>query len=267
LLVTPLLLQSIGGYLWLAVHVHARGGRVITEPLSGPDVMTCGALGFALVQLAVFSIYLSTKAPAGTVRVLKPAEVLQFPILLILVCACIAGLLMFRRVSLVEFFGLRRLPLWKVALWGIALLVLAWPGVIAIAEVVSQFLPKAVSDEQQVVGLFRSDVKQGHYTGIASIVGAAVVLAPLGEEFLFRGYFYAVGKRYFGATASAFATAALFAFVHVNAASFAGLFALALCLTVAYEYTGSLLVPMSMHALFNAANLLVIVDQALNQPS
>jgi len=37
---------------------------------------------------------------------------------------------------------------------------------------------------------------------------------------------------------------------------------LALCFTLAYEASGSLVVPMSMHALFNSAQLLFLYWQA-----
>jgi membrane protease YdiL (CAAX protease family) len=46
---------------------------------------------------------------------------------------------------------------------------------------------------------------------ILTIFVAAVVVAPLVEEFLFRGYFYGVLKRYVGGLPSGLFTAALFA--------------------------------------------------------
>ena len=72
---------------------------------------------------------------------------------------------------------------------------------------------------------------------------------------MFRGFFYVVFKRYVGAPVSALFTAALFAAFHVNLTAFPGLFVLALCFTIAFEATGSLVVPMTMHALFNGAQL------------
>ena len=58
-----------------------------------------------------------------------------------------------------------------------------------------------------------------------------------------------------GVPAGILINAALFAGIHLNAPSFAGLFVLAVCLTLAYEWTGSLLVPMAMHALFNSISI------------
>ena len=52
-----------------------------------------------------------------------------------------------------------------------------------------------------------------------------------------------------------FFNAALFAAIHVNLPAFAPLFVLAVCLTLAYEWTGSIWVSMCMHSLFNLATV------------
>ena len=50
----------------------------------------------------------------------------------------------------------------------------------------------------------------------------------------------------------------LFAAVHAHLPSFAPLFVLGSCFTIAYEWSGTILVSMTMHALFNAASLTVL---------
>ena len=77
------------------------------------------------------------------------------------------------------------------------------------------------------------------------------VLQPIAEEILFRGYFYAVFKGWAGALASAIFTSILFATVHTNVAALPALLVLALALTLAYEWSGSLKLPIAMHMLFN----------------
>ena len=47
----------------------------------------------------------------------------------------------------------------------------------------------------------------------------------------------------------------LFAAVHAHLPSFAPLFVLGTCFAIAYEWSGSILVPMTMHALFNGITL------------
>src|SRR5438874_13298805 len=90
-------------------------------------------------------------------------------------------------------------------------------------------------------------------------LGLGVVLAPAAEELMFRGYLYGVLKRYCGVFAATILSAAMFAAMHLNLASLPSLFVLALCFTVAYEVTGSLLVTISMHALFNLTMFLMML--------
>ena len=51
----------------------------------------------------------------------------------------------------------------------------------------------------------------------------------------------------------------MFALIHGDVAIFVPLFVLALALTWLYEQTGSLLAPIAVHGLFNAANLVLLV--------
>jgi membrane protease YdiL (CAAX protease family) len=83
----------------------------------------------------------------------------------------------------------------------------------------------------------------------------AIVIAPLAEEFFFRGFLYGVLKRYAGGLPALVFTAVAFALIHLHVPSLLPLFLLACVLTLAYELSGSLLVPMAMHSLFNAITL------------
>lgn len=92
-----------------------------------------------------------------------------------------------------------------------------------------------------------------------AVIVMAVAIAPVAEELIFRGYLYPVAKRYVGPFASIMVTSLLFAVLHGHAASVPALFALAVCLSLAYEKTGTLLVPMVMHAVFNAVSIVGIM--------
>ena len=56
--------------------------------------------------------------------------------------------------------------------------------------------------------------------------------------------------------------ASLFAAIHLSESSLVALFVLAVCFTVAYEFTGSLLVNMCMHGVFNLTNLILLLYAA-----
>ena len=85
----------------------------------------------------------------------------------------------------------------------------------------------------------------------------AVLVAPLVEETIFRGYLYGVTKRFTDRWFASIFISFVFACVHQHLGSTAPLFVLAMGFSVAYELTGSLLVPMIMHAMFNGTNLIL----------
>ena len=104
---------------------------------------------------------------------------------------------------------------------------------------------------QRLVELMRqaADHRPMHFAGLAF---GAIIMAPLAEETLFRGYIHRFLRAKTGLPAAALANSLLFAAIHVNIASFVPLFILSLLLTYVYEKTGSLLAPIIFHALFNA---------------
>ena len=93
----------------------------------------------------------------------------------------------------------------------------------------------------------------------AFIMVAAIIIAPVTEETLFRGILFPALLK-----SRAFASAALvsglyFALVHFHAPSLLPLLALSLAFSGAYAATGSLLTPIVMHALFNTVSLLLFL--------
>jgi membrane protease YdiL (CAAX protease family) len=86
-----------------------------------------------------------------------------------------------------------------------------------------------------------------------------VVIAPVAEEFIFRGMLYPFIKQLGRPRLAWLGVSFLFALIHWDAAAFVPLFLLALVLTWLYEKTDNLLVPIGAHAFFNAVNLLLLV--------
>lgn len=89
----------------------------------------------------------------------------------------------------------------------------------------------------------------------------AVVLAPLAEEFVFRGLLYSGAKKIGWPKCGAVLAGLLFALVHGSAPVFLPLFVFALALTWLYEKTEGLLAPVVAHSLFNTANLALLCLQ------
>jgi len=90
---------------------------------------------------------------------------------------------------------------------------------------------------------------------VVVIVAFAITIAPVFEEFLFRGFAYPALKQRWGTWRALTLVSAAFAAIHLHVPSLGPLFALAIGLGLSYEFTGSLLAPITMHALFNATNV------------
>ncbi|HTV39973.1 MAG TPA: CPBP family intramembrane glutamic endopeptidase [Candidatus Sulfotelmatobacter sp.] len=86
----------------------------------------------------------------------------------------------------------------------------------------------------------------------------AVVLAPVAEEFIFRGVLFTTLKQHGFPKLAWIGVNLLFALIHADLQIFVPLFFLSLVLTWLYEITDSLLASFFTHALFNAANLVVL---------
>jgi len=94
---------------------------------------------------------------------------------------------------------------------------------------------------------------------VVLIAAFAIAVAPVFEEFFFRGFAYPVLKQRWGTLRALLVVSAVFAAIHFHLPSLGPLFALAVGLGLAYELSGSLLAPITMHVLFNAANVVMIL--------
>jgi membrane protease YdiL (CAAX protease family) len=131
-----------------------------------------------------------------------------------------------------------------------------------LGDLITQRLLRSPPEKQPIVEMFSesSTIEQR-----IIVIVLAVSLAPMAEEFIFRFFLYGVAKRYVGRVIGVVGSALLFAAVHGHLPSFAPLFVLGTCFAIAYEWSGSILVPMTMHALFNAVTLTALAFPELIQ--
>ena len=89
----------------------------------------------------------------------------------------------------------------------------------------------------------------------------AIIVAPVGEELLFRGVLYGFIKQRGHPRLALWISAVLFAVVHGNAVGFLFFIFLSMILVALYEQTKNIFAPILLHALFNAVNFALIVTQ------
>lgn len=102
--------------------------------------------------------------------------------------------------------------------------------------------------------------------GVPLVLAAAiaVIVAPVTEEVIFRGVLFRALAGRLGIGIGLVVSAALFAVIHFEILfsqpiALSGLFVVGLALALAYHLTGSLVVPVVGHAVFNAVSLTLAV--------
>jgi membrane protease YdiL (CAAX protease family) len=189
----------------------------------------------------------------------------EFPVLEMIVAVLsfqgLALLWIFRflrehRVSWAEAFGLGRKKI-RALLLGVIVAMAVFTIIrlmqFGIQEVFDHFRMK--SQEQLAVQVLRD--AQGWRSWLVLGI-ATMVIAPIGEELLFRGILYPAIKREGFPRLALWVSSLLFAAIHMNLVAFLPLTFLALVLAWLYEQTGNLLAPIAVHSLFNAFNFALV---------
>jgi membrane protease YdiL (CAAX protease family) len=240
-------------------------------------------VSFMVGSFIYVAIYVAKRARA---RQLFPAEAAPLPIVMQpavsgwLFALCVLGLIYLRSIlyPLVIFvgligiviqnqrtldaqFGFDRLRVHRaltVALLACGAVVLVETPLSDLSTQLLDFF-RVPHPDQESVQVFRQ------INNVSSIVGflfLAVVVNPLIEEFFFRGFLLTFLKNYTSTTMAIILSGGVFAFAHLNLGAALPLWFLGIVLAIAYEHTGSLLVPIAAHAFFNlTSGLSMLLDR------
>ncbi|MBX7207020.1 MAG: CPBP family intramembrane metalloprotease [Verrucomicrobiaceae bacterium] len=229
------------------------GGAVLARPYSLADIYVG-----ALLASYLLSGLAAAPAPGSTgtgveMQATFHTLLLNIVFMLALCVLLLLYLVVLRGLNPADLFGLHRLSVPRAALRALGYIIPVYAVITLIAVVVTQAAKDVWPDSgpQDVVKAFRT-ARDLPLRVIMLLT--AVIVAPLVEETVFRGFIYGVLKRYTDGWFAALCSAALFALVHMHVGSFVPLFVLALGFCAAYERTGCLLVPMFMHAFFNGTS-------------
>ncbi len=230
------------------------------------DVISSARFGWPETILAVTLVsFLLLNVIAAIVRSrpaqLNTRDLVANLIFFVAVVLFIASFLRLRRFDLESIGGFSRISFVRAVSTGVILLFFTYP-LLAFSGWIVQVLFGIGAGRQEIVDLFTSSQTLGQRI---LIVILAVIVAPIAEEFIFRLFLYGVLKRFLGFAAAVLVNALLFAAVHTHLPSLAPLFVLGACFTLAYEWSGSILVSMTMHALFNGVQLILLAFPQLIQ--
>ncbi len=152
--------------------------------------------------------------------------------------------------------------------WGFVNLIAIWP-LVFIAIIGTLFFGKllfGVEFELPQHGELELMRTYGRLPVLIAIGFIAIVIAPIMEEFLFRGLVQSLIRSITGRVwVSIFFTSGLFAVMHADAGHWPALFVLATCLGYSYEKSGSILRPIFIHAIFNSLSVVTVAVETLGK--
>jgi membrane protease YdiL (CAAX protease family) len=251
--VTNALFVIVAGYIYLSL-ARQVAARVDVEHEAARRFGTPEAvLGLLLATLFVMNAAAGS-AQQATQMVLSTRDLAANAMISLGLLLFVFAFLSVRRIDVNALAGFKRIGFARILATGVILLFAAYP-LIFVADLLSQRVLGAPSTRQGIIELFNGSQTLEQRV---IIIVLAVAIAPLVEEFIFRFFLYNIVKRYCGRVVGLLANALLFAAVHAHIPSAAPLFVLGSCFTLAFEWSGSILVPMTMHALFNSLTLVAL---------
>lgn len=210
-----------------------------------------GALLGGLIVTVIFAAFgadVGERLPPGALMLATFLQDVSF----------VAAAILFARLTgpvAARHFGLRAPRVLHAIAWTVAVYV----GFLALSGLWTALVD--LEQEQRVLedlGVGRSDL---------ALVGAAVLvclLAPLVEEFLFRGFFFRALRNWRGFWPAALITGVIFAAPHWEGPSSAGVLVplaiLGFGFCLLYERTGSLYSPIALHAINNSVAFGIAVE-------
>lgn len=243
LLVAVLTAASLRFYLPMARAVLVRNAGLVRSDWVGRlDAVV------ALLLMGWFAMQGQSALAADGPSVMELRHIVMGMALYGAIVLLLIGILVYRNISWMRAFGWGVISFPRALGRGLLYIAAAYPLLV----LVQGMMQGAVGNEAPPQDVVRFLVEANSSRDRLAVLVMAVAVAPFAEELIFRGYFYAVTKKYVGSFVALTITSLLFAVVHGHAFSIPALFTLAFCLGLAYERTGSLIVPMIMHAIFNA---------------
>src|SRR5690242_16829037 len=245
-------LYFVGSFCVYASLIYQIGARIRNASDADAPARRFGVPEAVLASVLIFFFLLTISSTAQDPGLqFNPRNLLANFLLSVFVVLVIVTLLQFRGFDVGALAGFFRISFFRTLGTGAILLFFAYP-LIGVSEAINQRFLGGDSSKQSIVEFFSAPrtLKER-----ILIIVFAVAIAPIVEEVVFRFFIYGVLKRYVGCLLGVILSSLLFAAAHAHFPSFVPLFVLGSCFAIAYEWSGSILVSMTMHSLFNSLTL------------
>jgi len=261
--VLSLLYFVVSAYIYISL-IHQIRAREDTKPTgAGAGIRTFGLpeaiVSAVLIVFLLLNIGASLSHPSIE---FSTRNLLGNFLLMVFLVLFIVTFLKLRGFDVVALGGFLKISFFRTLSTGAILLFFAYP-LILWSDIITQRLFGGSSTRQSIVEFFSGSRTMDQRI---MIIIFAIAIAPVIEELLFRFFLYNVLKRYFGRFLGVVSSALLFAAAHAHFPSFVPLFVLGSCFAIAYEWSGSILVAMTMHSLFNSLTLTALAFPEIFSP-
>ncbi len=232
--------------LWGALY-YVKLWRTL-PPVASPsrlgrsDAMVAGVLAFWFLSLIIEG--------SGEVQQVSEGAILSSMVIYGGIVVLLGIFLVLRGISPIAEFGLGN-PMGREARFLVVCFLALVPAITLTQWGAAQVFPQR--EASQPIMEFWMQNPDWQQRGLVALM--AIIVAPVAEETIFRGYLFGVARQFVGRAWAMVACALLFAGIHGHLPSFPGLFLLAIMLTLIYERTRSLWAPILTHAAFNGLSL------------
>lgn len=179
-----------------------------------------------------------------------PSNTVQFLLNMVIVSAGILPILLFllsTRTSVKEL-GFLRKPRWKDMSTALVAYVPYIVILLGAFQLLSHFLPEQILNQQQDIGFTQT----ASLPDLLLVFVALVIITPLFEEMIYRGFVFKGLMRSFGFIPALLVSSLIFALVHGQLNVMVDTFLLGLALGYVYHRTGQLWASISLHMIKNA---------------
>ena len=248
-------LYSIASICVYVSLIYQISTRIRSAPEIDAPARAFGVPEAILASVLVFFFLLTITSTVPDPELqFHPRNLLANLLLSAFVVLVIITLLQFRGFDVGALAGFFKISFFRTLWTGAILLICAYP-LIGFSEAINQRFFGGGTSKQSIVEFFSGSRTMEERI---MIIVFAVAIAPIVEEFVFRFFIYGVLKRYVGCLLGVILSSLLFAAAHAHFPSFVPLFVLGSCFAIAYEWSGSILVSMTMHCLFNSLTLIAL---------
>ena len=223
---------------------------VATSPYRPLDFLWAGGIFIIFFALSIGN------ANADTSKIKFDAPVLLVSMAFQVALALVTLFFVFWRIRPIEWLGLK----WRSWPWGFLIapvtVVGMWIvfGALQYGGYMQWMESLGVESTQETVKLLQTATDP---VVISLMAVAAVLVAPICEEIVFRGYLFPFAKKYTCTWVAAICSGLIFAAAHGSLAALLPLFIFGVVLAMLYEKTGSIWAPIAVHFCFNGATVAI----------